>query len=84
MANRLTFMPSPLDSSPLPSAPVSPPDAQTLTISEVAHLLRVNVETVRRLAEKGEIAGAFKVGGSWRFNRTSSYYVFSPIPNAKT
>lgn len=45
-----------------PSPSAAPPEVQTL--SEVAHLLRVNVETVRRLAEKGEIAGPLKSAGS--------------------
>ena len=37
-----------------------------LTASEVAKLLRLNVETVYALAQKGELPGA-KVGGQWRF-----------------
>lgn len=41
------------------------PDA-FLTASEVAELLRLNVETVYILAQKGELPGA-KVGGQWRF-----------------
>lgn len=37
-----------------------------LTASEVAELLRLNVETVYSLAQKGELPGA-KIGGQWRF-----------------
>ena len=37
-----------------------------LTASEVAELLRLNVETVYALAQKGEHPGA-KIGGQWRF-----------------
>jgi excisionase family DNA binding protein len=37
-----------------------------LTASEVAELLRLNVETVYALAQKGELPGA-KIGGQWRF-----------------
>lgn len=49
--------------------PVRDESPEMHTLSEVAQLLRVNVETVRRLAERGEIAGALKIGGQWRFNR---------------
>ena len=41
-----------------------------LTVSEVAEFLRVNERVVYRLAQKGEIP-AFKVGGSWRFQRSA-------------
>ncbi len=39
---------------------------EILTTSEVAVLLRVNVRTIYRLAEKGAIPGN-KIGRSWRF-----------------
>ncbi len=37
-----------------------------LTASEVAEFLKLNVETVYALAQKGELPGA-KIGGQWRF-----------------
>jgi excisionase family DNA binding protein len=39
-----------------------------LTLREVAEHLRLNVQTVYRLAQEGTIP-AFKVGGRWRFDR---------------
>jgi excisionase family DNA binding protein len=42
---------------------------ETQTLAEVADVLRVSEDTVRRLAEAGDIPGAFKVGQQWRFNR---------------
>jgi len=38
-----------------------------LTAAEVAELMRVNVETVYRLAKKGQIPGCRRVGRSLRF-----------------
>ena len=39
-----------------------------LDADEVAGLLRLNEQTVKRLANRGELPG-FKVGGRWRFQR---------------
>ena len=39
---------------------------EIMTTTEVAVLLRVNVRTIYRLAEKGAITGN-KIGRSWRF-----------------
>ena len=39
---------------------------RSLSAEETATALRVHVETVRRLARRGEIP-AFKVGREWRF-----------------
>lgn len=39
-----------------------------LDAEEVAELLRLNEQTVKRLANRGELPG-FKVGGRWRFKR---------------
>jgi excisionase family DNA binding protein len=39
-----------------------------LDADEVAKLLRLNEQTVKRLANRGELPG-FKVGGRWRFKR---------------
>ena len=41
-----------------------------LTIPDVANLLKVAEKTVYGLAQKGDLP-AFKVGGQWRFRRTS-------------
>lgn len=43
---------------------------QVLTALELASHLRIHPTTVYKLAKKGELPG-FKVGGDWRFNRTS-------------
>ncbi len=42
---------------------------QILTIREVAELLKINEKTAYRLAAEGKLPG-FKVGGSWRFERS--------------
>ncbi|MEW6233569.1 MAG: response regulator [Chloroflexota bacterium] len=39
-----------------------------LTIKELAAYMKMNQQTVYRLAQKGEIPGV-KIGGSWRFKR---------------
>jgi excisionase family DNA binding protein len=39
-----------------------------LDASEVAKLLKLNEQTVKRLANRGELLG-FKIGGRWRFRR---------------
>lgn len=39
-----------------------------LTVSEVAALLRMHPESIRRLVREGRIPGAKKLCGSWRFN----------------
>ncbi len=41
---------------------------EILDADEVAELLRLNEQTVKRLANRGELPG-FKVGGRWRFKR---------------
>jgi len=40
-----------------------------LDANEAADYLKINVQTVRRLARGGDIP-AFRVGGTWRFRRT--------------
>ncbi|MEO7465532.1 MAG: helix-turn-helix domain-containing protein [Sphingobium limneticum] len=42
---------------------------EILTIREVALFLKVTERTIYRLAAEGQIP-SFKVGGSWRFQRT--------------
>jgi len=44
--------------------------AKFMTISEVADLLRLGKRTVYGLARTGQLPGAAKVGGQWRFNST--------------
>lgn len=43
-------------------------EVPTLTVKEVAQLLRVDEKTVYRLAQKKKLPG-FKVAGAWRFKR---------------
>jgi len=40
-----------------------------LTIKELADYFKLNEKTTYRLVSKGDIPG-FKIGGSWRFERT--------------
>lgn len=44
------------------------PNMPTLTVREVAQLLRVDEKTVYRLTQKKKLPG-FKVAGAWRFKR---------------
>ncbi len=46
------------------------PTDDVLDAREAATYLRINEQTVRRLARESEIP-AFKVGGSWRFKKSS-------------
>lgn len=41
-----------------------------LTPSEVAELLKLNIDTVYILVNKGELPGA-KIGGQWRFDEST-------------
>ncbi len=45
------------------------PDAEIMTVHELAEYLRVSISTIYRLAERHELPG-FKVG-DWRFHRAS-------------
>lgn len=45
------------------------PPPELLTVPDAAQLLRVSVSNVYRLAERGELPGAVKVGGQWRIGR---------------
>jgi excisionase family DNA binding protein len=45
------------------------PDADILTLDEVAAYLKAGKRTIYRLAASGEIP-AFKLGGTWRFRRS--------------
>jgi hypothetical protein len=50
-----------------------------LTIDEVAAIFRKSPETIRRMAGKKQIGGAFKCGGSWCFNPASLGYWFRKV-----
>ena len=39
-----------------------------LTVTEIAHLLRLGERTVYEMLRTGRIAGAAKAGGKWRVN----------------
>jgi excisionase family DNA binding protein len=43
---------------------------EVLTTEQLAALLQLDVDTVRRLAARGELPGR-KVGGHWRFSRSA-------------
>ena len=45
----------------------APPEL--LKIAEVAQLLRISASNAYRMAERGELPGAVKVGGLWRIGR---------------
>lgn len=38
-----------------------------LTTDEAARFLRVSTKTLREMAQKGKIPGAFRIGRRWRF-----------------
>lgn len=42
-----------------------------LTIDEIAKILKVHPQTVRRLMRENRLQGGFKVGRSWRFPATA-------------
>jgi excisionase family DNA binding protein len=44
-------------------------DSSILTADEIADYLKLSKITVYKLAKQGAIPG-FRVGGSWRFNRS--------------
>jgi excisionase family DNA binding protein len=48
--------------------PAPQPQLDVLTAEQLAALLQLDVDTVRRLAGRGELPGR-KVGGHWRFSR---------------
>ena len=43
------------------------PDANFLTVEDVARRFSVTLSTVYRLVQRGQLPG-FKVGGQWRFS----------------
>jgi excisionase family DNA binding protein len=47
-----------------------PPGEPLLTVEEVADYLKLQPETIRSLARRGELP-AIKLGKVWRFNRTA-------------
>ena len=52
------------------SAVAAEGDAEVLTPTELAALLRVEVSTLLELVERGEVPGR-KLGDEWRFSRTA-------------
>jgi len=46
-------------------------EIELLTMAEVARLLKLSKRTVQRLTTTRKLAGGFKVGGQWRYNRAS-------------
>ena len=48
-------------------------NTQVMTVEEVGEYLRIHPYTVRRLARTGKLPG-FKIGGQWRFDRSSINY----------
>jgi excisionase family DNA binding protein len=48
--------------------PAERPAPEVLTVEQLAALLQLEVDAVRRLAARGELPGR-KVGGHWRFSR---------------
>lgn len=51
-------------------ASVAAEPLEVLTLEQLAELLKVEVDVVRALAERGEIPGR-KVGATWRFSRSA-------------
>jgi excisionase family DNA binding protein len=55
-----------------------------IAIEQVADIVHVSAETIRRMAVKKQIGGAFKFGGSWRFNQASlGYWLRSAIRSGR-
>jgi len=48
------------------------PSEYLMTIQEVAEYLKLNVHTIYKLVQHGEIP-AIKLGGSWRFRKQEIY-----------
>jgi len=45
-------------------------ESQVMTVEDVAEYLKMKMVTIYKHAQQGKIP-AFKVGSSWRFNRTT-------------
>jgi excisionase family DNA binding protein len=61
--------------------PASQTPPEVLTTEQLAELLQLEVDTVRKLAARGEIPGR-KVGGHWRFSRQAVLDWLAPSPPA--
>jgi len=48
---------------------VSEPELDVKTVAEVAHLLHLSQDTVRRMATRGDLR-ASRLGGRWLFRKT--------------
>jgi excisionase family DNA binding protein len=64
---------------PMPNDPRT--DAGLLTISEAAELVEVSAETCYRLARRGELPGAHKLGRKWRVSRPTLLAYFHSAGN---
>jgi excisionase family DNA binding protein len=53
---------------------------EVLTANEAAELLRMTPAHVRRLAAAGELPGARRIGGTWRFSRSAIAGMFDGAP----
>jgi excisionase family DNA binding protein len=62
-------------SQPVPANDAAGPalelEPEVLTIPELAHLLRMNVNSVYEIVARGDIPGTTKVGRSWRAHRAT-------------
>lgn len=53
---------------------------EVLTVDEAAARFRVHPRTVRRLCNRGELPGAFRVGRQWRIPSAAADALTSPDP----
>lgn len=60
--------------------PIPQPLDAEWTLHEFASVLRVNVETLRRLARKGKLVGAYKVGRQWRIHGKTALMALTGMP----
>jgi excisionase family DNA binding protein len=54
-----------------------------MTVEEVATLLRLSVETVKRLLRQKQIPG-YKIGGTWRIDRSDFAEYLAKRKNIQT
>ena len=60
------------------------PDAEILTIREVAALLKIGEKTAYTMAQSGDLPG-FKVRGQWRFRRVDlDVWIRKQVEHAKS
>jgi excisionase family DNA binding protein len=56
---------------------------ELMTVEEVATFLRIEETTVRRLAARGALPGAVKIGFQWRFNRAQVLAFANPTKESQ-